>query len=139
MRAHLAPYLNRPSPKPSGKLSAADLVNVLLKHGANPNLTLKAPLLMRQHATGDTTLAAGATPLMRAAKALDLEIMKSLLDNGADPSRALANATSTLGITKTGRGGRPLTADTPMFQAVKMLLDKGANINAAGANGATCR
>src|SRR5262249_35902056 len=75
---HLAPYVNRPSPKPSGKLSAVDLVNILLKHGADPNQTLRAPLLMRQHATGDTTLAAGATPLMRAAKALDLNLIKVL-------------------------------------------------------------
>jgi ankyrin repeat protein len=135
--AHLAPYVNRPSPKPSGELSAADLVEVLLKRGANPNLTLKAPLLMRQHATGDASLAAGATPLMRAAKAMDLGLMKVLLDHGADPSRALANATSTLGVTLTGRGARVLTADTPMFQAVKLLLDRGANVNATGANGAT--
>ena len=30
-----------------------------------------------------------------------------------------------------------LTPDTPMFQAVRMLLDRGANVNATGANGAT--
>jgi ankyrin repeat protein len=135
--AHLSPYVNRPSPKPSGRLSAADLVAVLLKHRADPNLALRAPLLMRQHSTGDTTLAAGATPLMRAAKALDLDLMKILLEHGADPSRALPNGTTTLMVALTGRGGRALTPDTPMFQAVQMLLDRGANVNATGANGAT--
>ena len=107
--AHLSPYVNRPSPKPSGRLSAKDLVAVLLKQRADPNLALRAPLLMRAHSTGDATLAAGATPLMRASKALDLDLMKVLLEHGADPSRALANGTTTLMVALTGRGARALT------------------------------
>jgi ankyrin repeat protein len=134
---HLSPFVNRPSPKPSGKLSAKDLVAVLLKQGADPNVVLKAPLLMRQHNSGDAALGNGATPLMRAAKALDLDLMKVLLDHGADPSRAMANSTTTLMVTMTGRGTPNLTPDSPMFQAVRMLLDKGANVNATATNGAT--
>src|SRR5262249_20993656 len=75
---HPTPLTNRPFQKPTGKMSAADLVDFLLKHGADPNVTLRAPLLMRQHNTGDPALGAGATPLMRAAKALDLRLMKAL-------------------------------------------------------------
>ena len=134
---HLSPFVNRPSPRASGRLSAADLVTVLLKHRADPNGALRAPLLMRQHNTGDAALGNGATPLMRAAKALDLEIMKTLLDHGADPSRALANGTTTLAVALSGRGARKLTPDTPMFQAVRLLVDRGADVNAAGSNGAT--
>jgi ankyrin repeat protein len=134
---HLSPFVNRPSPRASGRLSPADLVNVLLKHGADPNQTLRAPVLMRQHNTGDTALGAGATPLMRAAKALDIELMKTLLDHRADPSRALANGTTTLMVALTGRGSRTLTPDTPMFQAVRLVLDRGADVNATGGNGAT--
>ena len=48
---HRAALTNRPTAQPSGRLSAADLVDVLLKHGADPNVSLKAPLLMRQHNT----------------------------------------------------------------------------------------
>jgi ankyrin repeat protein len=134
---HLSPFVNRPSPRASGRLSAADLVTILLKHRADPNQTLRAPLLMRQHNAGDAALGNGATPLMRAAKALDLEIMKALLDHGADASRALANGATTLAVTLTGRGARALTPETPMFQAIRLLLDRGADVNAAGANGAT--
>jgi ankyrin repeat protein len=134
---HLAPFVNRPAPKQSGRLSAADLVTALLKHGADPNQTLRAPLLMRQHNTGDAALGAGATPLMRAAKALDIELMKTLLDNRADPSRTLANNTTTMMVALTGRGARTLTPDTPMYQAIRLLLERGADVNAAGANGAT--
>jgi ankyrin repeat protein len=134
---HPASLTNRPAQVRTGRLSAAELVTVLLKHGADPNLALRAPLLMRQHNAGDAALGAGATPLMRAAKALDIDLIKALLEGGADPSRALVNGTITLAVALTGRGARALTSDTPMFQAVRLLLDSGANVNAAGANGAT--
>ena len=134
---HPASLTNRPPQLRTGRLSAADLVTVLLKNRADPNVVLKAPLLMRQHNGGDAALGAGATPLMRAAKNLDIDIMKALLDHGADPSRALANRTTTLAVALTGRGARALTPDTPMFQAVRLLLDRGADVNATGANGAT--
>ena len=134
---HPASLTNRPPQVRTGRLSAADLVTVLLKNRADPNVALKAPLLMRQHNAGDASLGAGATPLMRAAKALDVDIMKALLDHGADPSRALANGTTTMAVALTGRGSRTLTPDTPMFQAVRLLLDRGADVNATGANGAT--
>ena len=67
--AHQAPMINRPLPKPSGKLRAMDIIARLLEHGADPNQALKTPLLMRQHEFGDGALGEGATPLMRAAKA----------------------------------------------------------------------
>jgi ankyrin repeat protein len=132
---HLAPFVNRPSPRASGRLSAADLVTVLLDHGANPNAALRAPLLMRQHNGGDPSLGNGATPLMRAAKAVDVELMRTLLDRGADPSRAMANGNTALLVAVSGRSGQ-LTPDAPMFRAVQLLLDRGAEVNAA-ANGET--
>jgi len=108
---------------------------VLLKHGADPNMMLKAPLLMRQHNAGDASLAAGATPLMRAAKAGDIGMMKSLLEGGADGSKALANGTTAMSLVMAGRGVRALTPDTPIYQGVRMLLDAGVNVNAAGTGG----
>ena len=134
---HLAPFVNRPSPRASGLLTAADLVTVVLEHGADPNGALKAPLLMRQHNGGDPSLGAGATPLMRAAKAFDLDLMQTLLDHGADPSRAMANGTTALMVAVSGRAPVALTPETPMFRAVQLLLDRGADVNAAAANGET--
>ena len=46
---HPASLTNRPPQVRTGRLSAADLVTVLLKNRADPNVALKAPLLMRQH------------------------------------------------------------------------------------------
>jgi ankyrin repeat protein len=134
---HPASLTNRPPQVRTGRLTAADLVSVLLKNRADPNVALLAPLLMRQHNAGDASLGAGATPLMRSAKALDIDIMKALLDHGADPSRKLGNGTTTLAVALTGRGAGTLTPETPMFQAVKLLLDRGADVNAIDANGGT--
>jgi ankyrin repeat protein len=134
---HPASLTNRPPQPRTGRLSPEELVPVLLKYHADPNQSLKAPLLLRQHTGGDASLGAGATPLMRAAKAMDINLMKALLDGGADPSRAMPNGTTTTSIVMSGRGARTLTPDAPIFQAVKMMLDHGMNVNAAGPGGAT--
>ncbi|HEX5107212.1 MAG TPA: ankyrin repeat domain-containing protein [Vicinamibacterales bacterium] len=135
--AHPDPLINRPPAKPTGRLTAAELVAVLLEHRANPNQTLKAPLLMRQHNTGDASLGDGATPLMRAAKAGDIDLVRILLDHGANPSLALKNQTTTMMVALSGRGARMVTADSPVFQTIKLCLEHGADVNATNASGET--
>jgi ankyrin repeat protein len=95
---HQEPMVNRPLPKPSGRLVALDVVKILLDRGANPNATLKTPLLMRQHNGGDGSLGEGATPLMRASKVSDAALIRLLLDKGADPNLRLRNQTTALMI-----------------------------------------
>jgi ankyrin repeat protein len=75
----------RPAPTPSGRLDALDLIKLLLVRGANPNAPLTAPLLQRHHTAGDPTLAAGTTPLLRAAKYSDVPAMRLLLEHGGNP------------------------------------------------------
>src|SRR5215510_1477883 len=80
-----ANMMTRPDPKLRDEIDAAGMVRVLLSHGANPNLKLKKPIIGRHNnLVGDTSLGEGATPLMRAAKANDLPIIRLLLDGGAD-------------------------------------------------------
>jgi ankyrin repeat protein len=135
---HPDSLINRPPARATGSLSAVDLVKHLLAKGADANARLKAPLLMRQHNTGDGSLGNGATPLMRAAKTSDVELMKLLVSNGADPKLAMANQNTAPMVVLSGRGGaRTLTPEAPMYQAVAMLLDSGADVNAANANGET--
>ena len=131
------PLINRPRATPSGRLRAPDLVGVLLAHGADPNGRLKAPLLMRQHNGGDASLGNGATPLMRALKAGAIELTRRLLDGGADPSVAMQNRTTTLMVALGGRGARTLTPGVPVFQAIQLLLERGADVNATNAAGET--
>jgi ankyrin repeat protein len=48
----------------------------------------------------------------------------------------MANGNTAVLVAVSGRPG-PLTANAPMFQAVELLLDRGADVNAAAANGET--
>ena len=134
--ANQAPMINRPLPKPSGKLRATDLIARLLERGADPNQGLKTPLLMRQHEFGDGGLGEGATPLMRAAKAGNTALMGVLLDKGADPNRAMKSGTTALmvSVNRQGRLSGPMAAT---IATATLLLERGADINAVNGNGDT--
>lgn len=134
---HQAPLINRPLAKPSGRLQASDLVPLLLQYGADPNARLRSPLLMRQHNAGDASLGDGATPLMRVTKAGDLALVRALLEGGADPSLSLANGTTTMMVALSGRGARALTPQTPVYEIVASMLERGSDVNAANASGET--
>ncbi|HEY1302257.1 MAG TPA: ankyrin repeat domain-containing protein [Vicinamibacterales bacterium] len=133
---HQEPMVNRPLPKPSGLLLPLDVVKRLLEHGADPNVRLKAPLLMRQHNGGDPQLGDGATPLMRAAKVSDATIIGLLLDKGADPNLKLRNQTTALMIAAS-RAGRSVGPESATIEAMKLLLAKGADVDATNDNGET--
>jgi ankyrin repeat protein len=133
---HQEPLINRPLPRPSGRLRAPDIVRRLLERGADPNATLKTPLLMRQHNGGDGQLGEGATPLMRAAKVSDVSLMRLLLDHGADPTRRLRNGTTALSIAaaRSARNGGPEQAT---IEAASLLVERGADVNATNDSGET--
>jgi ankyrin repeat protein len=133
---HQEPMINRPLQKASGRLTASDVISRLLERGANPNLTLKAPLLMRQHSTGDPSLGDGATPLMRAAKVPDLALMQELLAHGANPNLALRNGTTVL-MSVAARAGRPQPSEQTTIDVIAALLDHGADINSVNSSGQT--
>ena len=134
----------RPTPRPSGRLDAAGIVKALLGRGANPNATLSGPILVRVHDRGDGTLGAGATPLMRAAKKGDVEMMRVLLAHGADPkSRTKAGTEALMFAAGLGGVGR-FTAfeerqatETDFIDAARLCLEGGADVNAANGNGQT--
>src|SRR5207244_11947478 len=72
--------LSRPNPKVTDEFDAADLVKALLENKADPNARLKRPIIGRHHDSGDASLGEGTTPLMRAAKTVDVRVMRLLLD-----------------------------------------------------------
>jgi ankyrin repeat protein len=131
-------------PAPS-KVSALELIEDLLKHGAEPNAALKAVQFQRAHTDGDPAVAAGATPFLRATKAADIAVMKLLLMYGADPNVRLKNGNSAL-MLAAGLGYRDGNMAVPTkdrgtpqeaIAAIQLCLDQGADINAPGANGDT--
>src|SRR5204863_3497303 len=132
----------RPARKSSDALNALGLIKKLLEHGANPNAQLKAPALQRAHTPGDRNLGEGATPLMRAARNGDAAVMRLLLDKGADPSMEQKNHVTALMLAAgLGRGlgtfAEEYASETPQLEAVKVLLGRHVDVNAANDAGQT--
>jgi ankyrin repeat protein len=119
-------------------ITALDVARLLLAKGANPNLQLKRRPPYRdvpQDRGGDTILAQGATPLLRAARAGDAPFVELLLKHGAlvdlpskegvTPLMAAAGAEFGDRVTR----GRNRTNEG-VLATMKLLLDAGADINA---------
>ncbi len=120
------------------KIGAYQVLELLLAKGANPNIRLKRrpPYLnVPQDRGGDTILSVGATPLLRAARAGDAEVVKLLLEHGAIPDltsqynvtplMAAAGVEYGLRVTR----GRHRT-DESVLETLQLLLDAGADIEA---------
>jgi ankyrin repeat protein len=138
----LGEIYGRPSRKSKSKITALDLMAVLLARGANPNATLKSPTLARAHTPGEGTLGEGTTPLMRAARNGDAPGMRLLLEHGADPTMVQKNHTTTLMLAAgVGRGlgvfANDYSTEAEMLEAVKVLLDRHVDVNAVNDSGQT--
>jgi ankyrin repeat protein len=119
-------------------LTALDVAKMLLDAGANPNLQLKRRPPYRdvpQDRGGDTILAQGATPLLRAARAGDAPFVELLLKHkalvdlpskeGVTPLMAAAGVEFGTRVTR----GRNRTNEG-VLATMRLLLDAGADINA---------
>lgn len=138
----LGEVFGHPTHPTSDKLSALDLMKILLDHGANPNAKLKTPTLQRAHTPGEPSLNAGSTPLMRAAKNGDSEAMRLLLKYGADPNAyQKEHDTPLMFAAGLGRGTGAFTKDyateAELLEAVKVLVAAGADVNAVNDTGET--
>jgi ankyrin repeat protein len=134
---------DRPSADETTPLQLAQL---LLAAGANPNLQLKLTppyRMVKDDRLLDTVLSTGATPLTRAAKALDLPMMRLLLAHGA-----LADLPTLSGITPlmaaAGVGSTAIdtrgyydTEDVQQrsIESIQVLLAAGAEVNRKDADG----
>jgi ankyrin repeat protein len=135
----------RGNPVPVGLLDAVDVVRSLLERGADPNAALKKPILQRQHTFGDSTLGAGATPLLRAAKSGDIELVRVLLAGGADPMKTLPNGTTALMLAAGlgWRNGSPLApsydqgSEAEAVETLELLLSLELDLHAANEAGDT--
>lgn len=81
----------------------------------------------------------GATPFFVAAVVADIPTMKLLLANGAEPGLTMNDKTTPLMVAAgLGRSnGDSRVTDETSLEAVKVLLDLGADMNAANAAGET--
>jgi ankyrin repeat protein len=125
--------------------SALKVIEKLLDAGANPNLQLKLfpPYRsLRDDRGADNLLTIGTTPLVRAAKAGDVAVMRLLITHGAN-----VDLPTTAGITPlmAACGNASSAIDTrgrykteqQAIEATQVLLAAGASINARDRGGQT--
>jgi len=100
------------------------LVKALLAHSANPNARMPRN---KPGFAGGFTDAAGATPFLLASSVDDVEMMRILLDAGADPK--LMTATNTTAVMAAAALNHPVgesaVSEKQAIEAVKFLLDLG--------------
>ncbi len=142
---HTLPDSNLPWPSElNNQLTSLDLIQALLAHGANVNAQLKKqqPYRSKVDRGADTMLGTGTTPLLRAAKAGDTEVVKVLLAKGADPKLTTKfgmtplMAAAGLGTKEEDTTGRKKT-EAEAIASMKLCLHAGADVNTADNQGET--
>ncbi|MDR2214353.1 MAG: ankyrin repeat domain-containing protein, partial [Nevskiaceae bacterium] len=122
-----------------------ELIDQLLKAGANPNLQLKLfPPYRHTFADRglDGMLTIGTTPLLRAAKAGDVAAVDLMLQHGANPNLPnVQGITPVMAAARLGSGandtrGRFITPQESIA-TLKLLLAAGGDVNARNQNGQT--
>jgi ankyrin repeat protein len=141
---NLATYSNRPNPADvSQGVSHMDVAKLLLDKGADPNAPYVKTIPPRQ-AQGNINVPAGATPLYRAVRAIDLAAVQLLVERGANPAVAIKDGSTPM-MAAAGLGA-PRGGDEEVTEAgdrndpidvMKVLLAKGADVNAANDAGMT--
>jgi ankyrin repeat protein len=128
---------NNPAPQGSGNMDSLEFVRKLVAHGANVNAraTKQANMgvTIRFHSIG-------ATPFLLACRTADLQLMRLLLELGADP--LLANEDGTTPLLAAAGVGTNSAIEEPgteleVLEAVKLVLGLGGDINTVDKNGDT--
>jgi ankyrin repeat protein len=133
-------YSALPSRKDTDAFPSLDLIVALLNRGANPNAQLIRALPGRSGMdAGDTTLGAGTTPLMRAARAGDAPTMRALLAKGADPNLTTKDGNNALQFAA-GVGYRDKNtkgSESEALEALKLTVSIGMDIHRENNRGET--
>jgi uncharacterized protein len=127
-------------PVPRPDMDHLEYIRFLLDHGGNPNARIKDNTLTRTIFTMQWFFESGATPFIRASQSSDIQLMKLLLERGADPKAATDHGDTALtaaagigwveGVTYEHSGKANV-------EAIRMLLDLGLDPNGTNRDGRT--
>jgi uncharacterized protein len=128
---------NNPSPQGSGNMDSLEFVRKLVAKGANVNTRATKQANMGVTVRFHTI---GATPFLLAARTADVQLMRLLLDLGADP--LLPNEDGTTPLLAAAGVGTNSPIEEPgtepeVMEAVKLVLGRGGDINTVDKNGDT--
>ena len=118
--------------------SELELIKIVLDHGADPNIRMKANSQGRNGQGGTWLNEAGATPFLRAALNGDVTVMKMLLPYGADPNLATNDGTTPLmALAGVGfaEGFISHHSQEETMQAMHLILNLGADATATNKRG----
>jgi ankyrin repeat protein len=127
---------NDPAPDGSGTMTSLEFVKQLVKHGADVN----ARITKKANLTNTRFNDIGATPFLLAAATADAELMKTLVDLGADPLATNADKSTAL-MAAAGIGtrspGEDAGTEDEVVEAMQLALSLGVDLNAIDAHGET--
>jgi ankyrin repeat protein len=125
-----------PPPRGSGSMNSLDLAGLLVAQGADINARLERGESGRGRFT--TT---GSTPLVLAARASDIALVRLLHKLGADLTVGNADNCPALlaaaGVGALGDGDEAAGTEAEALETVRLLLELGADANAVDQNGET--
>ena len=110
----------RASIDPLNTTTGLAIVKLLLERGANPNMQL---FFKPANAAGATNTR-GATPLIRAANNGDLEVVKLLLEHGADATVYMADRQTPIHAVLAGRA-----SEQQALELIRVLQKAGTDVN----------
>ena len=139
------PHGGRPDLPSVDDTTPLQVAELLLKAGANPNIQLKLRPPYRNYIFDrgrDEVLSTGATPLLRAARASDIEAVRLLLKYHARVDIANASGvTPLMAAAGMNYGDNPtrgaFKTDTQTAETVRLLKEAGGNVNAQAHDGET--
>ena len=138
-------------PVPQPDMDHLEFIKALIDHGADVNIRVCGTKSTQEECIGDSTETRtnftmqwleedGATPFLRAAQSSDVELMKLLLEHGADPKIYTRYNVTPLAVASGIAWVEGVTyewSEAENVEAVKMLLDLGIDPNIQDRDGRT--
>lgn len=127
---------NNPAPEGSGNMGSLEFARKLVAHGADVN----ALVSVRPPVGVSTLNMKGGTPFLLAARTADAELMRLLVELGADPLLPNEDMSTPLMVAAglgTAAPGEDPGTELEVLEAVQLALELGNDINAVDGNGET--